>query len=102
MSETGVATDPASEIDRTLASLRPRLQNLVHQLHAHPEVGFEEHASVRALADALAAHGVAAEVGAFGLATALRAHVGSGTGPHVAIIAEYDALPGIGHGAVTM
>lgn len=97
MSEAGVATDPASEIDRTLASLRPQLQELVHRLHAHPEIGFEEHTSVRALADVLAAHGVAAEVGVFGLDTALRAQVGSGTSPHVAIIAEYDALPGIGH-----
>jgi hypothetical protein len=65
-----------------------------------PEIGFEEHASVARIAALLAAHGVDAEVGAFGLDTALRATAGAdaaASGPHFAIIAEYDALPGIGH-----
>jgi amidohydrolase len=92
-----VAGDPASEIDRALARLRPELQELAHALYAHPEIGFHEHRSVGLIAETLAAHGVDAEVGAFGLDTALRAQVGSGDGPHVAVIAEYDALPGIGH-----
>ena len=97
MSAADVAGDPASEIDRALARLRPELQELAHALYAHPEIGFQEHRSVALIAETLAAHGVDAEVGAFGLDTALRAQVGSGDGPHVAVIAEYDALPGIGH-----
>src|SRR5919199_425307 len=48
-------------------------------------------------ADLHAHHGITAEVGVHGLPTALRARSGSG-GPTVAVLAEYDALPGIGHG----
>ena len=36
-------------------------------------------------------------VGVHGLDTAVRAEVGSDTGRTIAILAEYDALPGIGH-----
>ncbi|MCT9819150.1 amidohydrolase [Microbacterium sp. W1N] len=86
------AADRAARVE----ALRPELAELVAALHARPEVGFEEHASAAQVASLLAAHGVAAEVGAFGLDTAVHAHVGTG-GPHFAIIAEYDALPGIGH-----
>jgi amidohydrolase len=66
-------------------------------LHAHPEEGFAEHRSARAVAGLLARHGIEAEVGVHGLETALRASAGRG-GPTVAVLAEYDALPGIGHG----
>ncbi|MEX2621645.1 MAG: amidohydrolase [Egibacteraceae bacterium] len=69
---------------------------LSHEVHAHPEVGFTEHRAVAAVARLLGEHGHDAEVGAFGLPTALRARVGAGH-PRVAVIAEYDALPGIGH-----
>jgi amidohydrolase len=67
-----------------------------HDLHAHPELAYAEHRSVRSLAAVLADHGQDAEVGAFGVETALRAEAGSGR-PRVALLAEYDALPGIGH-----
>jgi amidohydrolase len=69
---------------------------LSHDVHAHPELGFEEHHAVEAVARLLGAHGVEAEVGAYGVATALRAQVGTGR-PRVAVLAEYDALPEIGH-----
>ena len=36
------------------------------------------------------------ERGAYGLPTAFAARIGSGT-PRVAVLCEYDALPGIGH-----
>jgi amidohydrolase len=77
--------------------VREQLLELSHDLHAHPELGHEEHRSVRAVADLLARHGIEAEVGVHGLETALRASTGTG-GPTVAVLAEYDALPGIGHG----
>lgn len=86
-----------SELAAAVERLRPELGALAVALHDEPEIGFEEHASVARIADVLAAHGVDAEVGAFGIPTALRATVGSSDGPHFAIIAEYDALPGIGH-----
>ena len=49
------------------------------------------------MAEVVAAHDVDIEVGTIGLETSFRAQVGTG-GPLVAILAEYDALHGIGHG----
>ena len=69
---------------------------LSHDLHAHPELCYEEHRSARRVAMLLSEHGHDCEVGAYGLETAVRARAG-GSGPRVAILAEYDALPGIGH-----
>ncbi|WP_432523588.1 amidohydrolase [Kineococcus sp. SYSU DK006] len=92
---------PAAVLDAAEAAveeLREDLLALSHRLHACPEEAFAEHASVRAVADLLAAHGVQAQVGVHGLETALRAGVSAGEGPVVAVLAEYDALPGIGHG----
>ncbi|WP_052241402.1 amidohydrolase [Microbacterium hominis] len=98
---TGSVPDDA-EIAAAVEQLRPELERLARELYDQPEIGFEEHASVARIAALLAAHGVDAEVGAFGLDTALRASAGgaaagAASGPHFAIVAEYDALPGIGH-----
>lgn len=83
-------------IGTRVEALRDDLLGLSHDIHEHPELGFEEHRAARAVADLLARHGVEAEVGAYGLETALRASTGAG-GATVAVIAEYDALPGLGH-----
>ncbi|WP_171058163.1 M20 family metallopeptidase [Modestobacter altitudinis] len=91
---------PAALLDRAEQAVEaagPDLLALSADLHAHPEEGYAEHRSVRAVADLLARHGIDAEVGVHGLDTALRASAGSGS-PTVAVLAEYDALPGIGHG----
>lgn len=76
--------------------LAGELVRLSHDLHAHPEPAYEEHHAVAAIAGLLADRGHEPETGAFGLATALRCRAGTGR-PRVAILAEYDALPGIGH-----
>src|SRR5688572_11831732 len=70
----------------------PELVELSHDIHSHPELGYEEHHAVAAVAALLQRHGIESEVGAYGIDTALRATVGSGR-PTVAILAEYDALP---------
>ncbi|MQA14362.1 MAG: amidohydrolase [Pseudonocardiaceae bacterium] len=70
---------------------------LSHDLHAHPEEAFAEYRSVTAVADTLRAHGLAAQTGVHGLPTALRAVTGSGQAPRLAVLAEFDALPGLGH-----
>ncbi|WP_432509018.1 M20 family metallopeptidase [Kineococcus auxinigenes] len=98
---SGFAGAPPELLDATEAAvegLSEQLLELSHRLHAHPEEAFGEHASVRAVADLLAGRGVDAQVGVHGLDTALRASVSAGDGPTVAVLAEYDALPGIGHG----
>lgn len=75
---------------------RQALLALSHDVHAHPELRFAEHYAVQRVAELLTANGHDAEVGAWGLPTALHASAGTG-GPRIAILAEYDALPGIGH-----
>jgi amidohydrolase len=75
---------------------RDALLALSHGIHADAEVGFEEHTSSRRVAEMLAAGGFDVQHGAAGLDTAVVASAGSGP-LTVAICAEYDALPGIGH-----
>lgn len=68
-----------------------------HQVHAHPELGYQEVFASGLLADTLAGYGFEVQRGYAGIATAFRARKGNSKGPHVAFLAEYDALPGIGH-----
>jgi len=74
----------------------PDLIRLSHEIHAHPELSYEEFRS-SALAEAALEHsGFTVTTGAAGLPTAFTAEVGSG--PLVlAFCAEYDALPDVGH-----
>jgi amidohydrolase len=68
-----------------------------HRIHARPELLFEERFASGLLADACEAAGLAVERGAYGLETAFVARAGASSGPTVAVLCEYDALPGIGH-----
>jgi amidohydrolase len=75
---------------------RRGLIDLSHRIHGHPELGFEETRASTWLAETLADAGFAVEGGVCELPTAFVAR--TGTGPlHVAICAEYDCLPEIGH-----
>src|SRR5215831_2585675 len=73
-----------------------RLIELSHRIHAHPEVGFEEERACGWLSETLDGAGFAVESGICDLPTAFSASTGSGP-LHVAICAEYDSLPAIGH-----
>jgi amidohydrolase len=75
---------------------RARLVALSHRIHAAPELGFEEERACGWLADMLADAGFAVATGGFDLPTAFVARAGHGP-LNVAICAEYDCLPGIGH-----
>lgn len=77
-------------------SARDGLIKLSHRIHAHPELGFEEEKSSGWLCESLADAGFVVEKGICDLPTAFSAHAGSGP-LHIAICAEYDSLPGIGH-----
>jgi amidohydrolase len=80
---------------------RAELLDLSHRIHANPEPAFEEVHAAGWVADAVGAHGYAVEHPAGSLATAVRGRItgGKGTdGPRIGILAEYDALPGLGHG----
>lgn len=70
--------------------------SLCRRLHDHPETGLEEYATSELLAACLEASGFAVERGIAGMKTAFRAVYGHGS-PSIAILAEMDALPGLGH-----
>lgn len=75
---------------------RDQVLALSEEIHRHPELAFAEHRAAARVANKLRSVGFAVSVGAFGLDTAVDAVFGDGD-ITVAICAEYDALPGIGH-----
>ena len=76
--------------------LGPTLREVSSNIHAHPELRWEEHRAAAWITEAVEQAGVAVERNLGGFPTAFRARAG-GKGPRVAILAEYDALPHIGH-----
>lgn len=82
---------------------RAELLELSHRIHEHPEPAFEERYAATAVGSVLANHGFEVERPAGRLETAIRATLPHGTGgprngPRIGILAEYDALPDLGHG----
>ncbi|MDO3409931.1 M20 family metallopeptidase [Saccharibacillus sp. CPCC 101409] len=77
------------------------LRAVAREIHADPELSFREHRAQRRLIAPLEAAGFAVETGLAGLETSFRAvwsgGAGAADGPTVALLAEYDALPGVGH-----
>jgi amidohydrolase len=75
-----------------------QLWGIAKSLYAHPELAFQEFKSAALLAETLSQAGFQVEMGIGGLETAFRAvKTGVEGGPSVAFLAEYDALPGLGH-----
>lgn len=79
-----------------IAGERANLIRISHELHARPELAYDEFFASDLLASALEGADLKVERSAHGLETAFRAEAGT-TGPHFVICAEYDALPEIGH-----
>src|SRR6266446_6576070 len=94
--EPEVPMDARAAVRERVAASRDRLTALSHRIHAHPELAFEEERAAAWCAEALDAAGFAVERGVGGLPTAFVARAGSGP-LHLALCAEYDCLPGIGH-----
>lgn len=93
----------ATGVERAKAEARQRVEaaaddliRLSHEIHAHPELGFEEHRASEWVANALTSAGIGVEKGVAGLDTALTATTGAGP-LTLGLCAEYDALPRIGH-----
>jgi amidohydrolase len=101
---------PHADVKARLAAAveanRDEIVELSHRIHANPEVAYEERQAAAWVADSLARHGFDVEAPAGTLDTAIRATrrggrargEGDGDGPRIGILAEYDALPGLGHG----
>ena len=84
-----VAADVAARADRLIAVSR--------EIHAHPELNYEEHFAHDLLCSTLEEAGLPVVRHAYGVDTAFEVSVGR-DGPEVLVLLEYDALPGIGHG----
>lgn len=80
-------------------SLRNDLLTLSHQIHANPEIGFQEYKAVGFISEFLEKYGFEIQKAYCGLETSFKAvKKGNADGPRIAFLAEYDALRGIGHG----
>lgn len=93
---------PASSLKRLtdeLTALRPRMEEVSRAVHARPELKFAEFHALEVLTGWLVEAGFVVGTGVGGVDTAFVAvHEGSTPGPYVAVLAEYDALPAVGHG----
>ncbi len=90
----------ADRSNSVIDSSRQGLFELSKDVHAHPELNYQEFYSSDALAGFLEKHDLTVERGVGGVDTAFRTVIpgGAGNGPTIAVLAEYDALPEIGHG----
>jgi amidohydrolase len=80
---------------------RPEILELSARIHANPEPAFEELRAAAWCAEAVERAGFIVEHPAGRLATAVRGRLTGGkgpAGPRIGVLAEYDALPGLGHG----
>lgn len=91
-----MTADARATAQRIIEGARDSLIELSHALHADPEIAFQEIRASASVADQLDAAGFTVTRGLGGLPTAVSGVFGSGP-LHVAIVAEYDALPGVGH-----
>ena len=89
-------SDSHSAILASVADYRTRLVALSNAIHSHPETAWEEHRACAWVADLLAAAGFDVTPNYLGLPTAFRAVYGTGSF-RVGLMAEYDALPELGH-----
>ena len=78
----------------------PQLGEMARQIWNFAEVGYQETRSAALLEEALRADGFTVETGVGGMPTAFVASFRTGPGPVIAILAEYDALPGLAQQAV--
>jgi len=81
-----------SEVD----AHRDHLSEMSLKIHSNPELGFQEVKAAAWLSQYLGGNGFSIEQGVCELPTAFRGSYGQGK-PAIAILAEYDALPNLGH-----
>lgn len=82
---------------KTAEELKSKLTGLSDDFFRNPELGLEEERTSAMMREALKEAGFTVETGVAGMKTAFKASIGSGS-PKIALLAEMDALPGIGHG----
>ena len=87
-----------SEMPTLTKAQAAELVALSRDIHGHPELAYQERHALGAISAFLERHGHRVERGIGGLETAFRARVGPDDSPAIALLAEYDALPDVGHG----
>ncbi|OIJ16805.1 amidohydrolase [Anaerobacillus alkalilacustris] len=86
------------KIIEEIEQLRKEFYKISQYIGQNPELGHEEFKASKILSDELKKHNFQVELGTVGLATAFEAVFDSGSpGPSIGFMAEYDALPEIGH-----
>ena len=83
------------DVANIVESLKPELLALSHAIHQEPELALEEFKAAARLTEAVENHDLPVQRESFGLKTAYVSEFGDG--PAIAILSEYDALPGVGH-----
>ncbi len=86
-----------NELVSSAGSLKSKILDLSDSIFRNPELGLKEYKTSSAMQGLLKEAGFSVEAGIAGMETAFRATLGSGR-PTIALLAEMDALPGIGHG----
>ncbi len=97
MSDSTHVKELKQEVCDAVDGMRDELLRISHAIHANPELAFEECAAASLLVEAMRSFGLDVNAGAYGLETAFESEFGPDAAPCVAILAEYDALPQIGH-----
>jgi amidohydrolase len=85
------------QIIAAVSCQREAALQISHEIHSNPELGFQETRASTLLCEYLDTHGFRITRGIAGLPTAFQADYGSEV-PAIGLMAEYDALPEIGHG----
>lgn len=80
-----------------IEGLADRLWDVATALHRDPELAFAENRAAARLCAELVSGGFEVERGVAGMPTAFVGRAGTGERPRVALLLEYDALPGLGH-----
>lgn len=100
-SEQRPAFDTSAIYERILAAIENQRDVILavgDEIHANPELGMAEFKAQKLLTETIAGYGYEVERGSGGIETAFKAiRGGRGSGPAIAFLAEYDALPGLGH-----
>jgi amidohydrolase len=90
-------SDPSKQIINEIDQQADKLWEISTRLFNNPETAFKEYKACKLLTETLSPFGYDIEIGIGGLETAFRASLGDVSGAKIAILAEYDALVGLGH-----
>lgn len=90
-------SETRKNIIRVVKALSPEMKRLATFIGKHPELAFKEFKAQEKLITFLKTHGFKIQKGVGGIQTSFLATLTRGSGPKIGFLAEYDALPGIGH-----